>query len=69
MYTELWLEEPEGRRPLGKCGINGKTNIKMDLRKIHWKNVGFMCLKIWTSGWWGENSNDTLGSIKDGEIS
>jgi hypothetical protein len=32
----ILVEEPEGKRPLGRPGHRGENNTKMDLREVGW---------------------------------
>jgi hypothetical protein len=32
----VWVEKPEGRRPLGRPRYRWENNIKMDLQEVEW---------------------------------
>jgi hypothetical protein len=47
----ILVEQPEGRRPLGRQRHRGKANVKMDFKDTVWGAwTGFMWLMIYTSG-------------------
>jgi hypothetical protein len=39
MHTKFWLKNLKGRDHLDHLGIDGKNNIKMDVREIGWDGV------------------------------
>ena len=36
--------KPEGRRPLERPKRRWEDNIKMDLREVEWRGIGWICL-------------------------
>jgi hypothetical protein len=42
--------KPEGKKPLGRPRRKWVDNIKMDLREIGWEWIGWIWLRIGTSG-------------------
>jgi hypothetical protein len=46
----IFVGEPEGKRPLGRPRRRLLNNIKMDLRKDWMVWIGFIWLRIGTSG-------------------
>jgi hypothetical protein len=36
------VEKPEEKRPQGRPGLSWEDNIKMDLRKIGWRGMGWI---------------------------
>jgi hypothetical protein len=48
LYNVL-VGKPEGKRPLGRQGIDG---IRMDLREIGWKDVEWVQLTQDRGQWW-----------------
>jgi hypothetical protein len=39
MHTLFWVEEPEGKRQLGRPRHRWEDNIRKDLREIGWEVV------------------------------
>jgi hypothetical protein len=51
MYTTFWLENLQGKRPLGRPRHRWEDNIRMDIREIGGKVwTGFIWLRIGISG-------------------
>ena len=48
----VYLEKPEGKRPLGRPRHRWKDNIKMDLQEVGGvAGTGWSWLRIGTGGW------------------
>jgi hypothetical protein len=45
------VEEPEGKRPLGRCRHRWEDNVKMDLREIRWGGMDWIHLAQDRDGW------------------
>jgi hypothetical protein len=44
MYTKFWSENLKGRDHAEDLGVDGRINIRMDLREIGWEGVDWMHL-------------------------
>jgi hypothetical protein len=64
------LENPEGKRPLGRPRHRWVDNIKMDLREIGWDGMDWIDLAQVRDQWRFscEHSNEPSGSIKCWEV-
>ena len=63
----VFVERPEGKKPLGKPRRRWDNNIKMDLKKWDGSWTGLMWLRIRTGGGVCECGNEPSNSIKWGE--
>jgi hypothetical protein len=66
----IFVEKPEGNRPLGRPRRRRAVNIKMDLREIGWDDMDWIDLDQNRDQWKGscEHGNEPSGSIKCWEI-
>jgi len=66
----ILVGKPEGKRPLRRTGHRWENNIRMDIREIGWKGVGWMYLAQDRNQWQTpvECSNEPSGFIKGGEF-
>jgi hypothetical protein len=48
MHTKFWLGNLTGRNCWKDLGVDGKNNIRMDLREVVWEGMDW--LRIATSG-------------------
>jgi hypothetical protein len=46
------VENPEGKRPLGRLRYRWVDNIKIDLREIEWGDVDWIDLAHDKDQWW-----------------
>jgi hypothetical protein len=44
VHTELWLERPEGKRPLGSPRRRWKDSVRMNFREIGLEGVNWIHL-------------------------
>jgi hypothetical protein len=52
MHTKFWSENPKGRDKLENLSIDGKENIKINLKGIGWKCVDWIHLAQNRDPWW-----------------
>ena len=65
------MENPVGKRPLGRPGYRWKDNVKMDLKEMAWMDVNWIELAEDWKKWrvfFFEYGNETSGSMKWGNF-
>jgi hypothetical protein len=65
----VWVEKPEGKRPLGRPRRRWEDNIKMDLQEVGCRGMtGSSWLRIGHVAGTCEYGNEPSGPIKCGEF-